>query len=288
MIKVKHFFDEETNTLTYIVSDPKTKDAVIIDPVLNYDRLSSITSTDSTDAVIACINQNQLKVHFILETHAHADHLSGSQELKKAFPEAKLGIGTNITMVQKTFKDIFSLPHDFPIDGSQFDRLFSDNEKVTAGSLSFKIINTPGHTPACISYYFDGAVFTGDAIFMPDFGTGRCDFPGGDAKSLYMSITEGLYTLPDETHVFVCHDYMPNNRELKFQTTIGEEKKNNIQLPEDRSEADYVEFRTTRDLKLKMPALIFQSIQVNINAGKLPQPDSNNTAYLKIPVNLNI
>jgi len=286
MLKVDHFFDPDTFTLTYVVQDPDTRDAVIIDPVLDYDQLASATSTESVDTVIEFANANNLKVHYILETHAHADHLSGSQALKTAFPDARLAIGKNITIVQELFKGVFGLSDDFPADGSQFDELFADNEAVTAGSLQFKVLYTPGHTPACASYYFEDTVFTGDAMFMPDYGTGRCDFPRGSAKDLYRSITERLYTLPDTTRLFTGHDYQPDGRELRCESTIGEEKKDNIQLPAGRSEADYIEFRTTRDSKLKLPRLIFQSVQVNIDAGRLPAPGPGGISYLKIPLNM--
>lgn len=286
MLKVDHFFDPDTFTLTYVVQDPDTRDAVIIDPVLDYDQLASATSTESVDTVIEFANTNRLKVHYILETHAHADHLSGSQALKAAFPDARLAIGKNITIVQELFKGVFGLSDDFPTDGSQFDKLFADNEEVTAGSLQFKVLYTPGHTPACASYYFEDTVFTGDAMFMPDYGTGRCDFPRGSAEDLYRSITERLYTLPDTTRLFTGHDYQPDGRELRCESTIGEEKKDNIQLPAGRSEADYIEFRTTRDSKLKLPRLIFQSVQVNIDAGRLPAPGPGGITHLKIPLNM--
>jgi len=286
MIDVKHFFDTDTFTLSYIVSDPDTKDAVIIDPVLDYNQLASATSTDSVNRLIEYVKANDLNIHFILETHAHADHLSGSQELRKAFPDAKLAIGRNITMVQEIFKGVFDLPQDFPTDGSQFDALFDDHENVQAGSLKFKVLFTPGHTPACASYYFEGAVFVGDAMFMPDYGVGRCDFPGGSAGDLYHSVTERLYKLPDSTRVFTAHDYQPNGRELQYESTIEAQKKNNIQLPADRGEADFIEFRKESDKTLTLPRLIFQSVQVNITGGHLPKPGSNNVSYLKIPLNL--
>ncbi len=285
MLKIKHFFDPISFTLTYVVQDPDTRDAVIIDPVLDYDQWASTTSTESMNKVIEYVKANELNIHFILETHAHADHLSGSQALKIAFPRARIAIGKNITIVQDLFKGVFDLPEDFPTDGSQFDELFVDNEEIQAGSLNFKVLYTPGHTPACTSYCFEDTVFAGDTLFMPDYGTGRCDFPAGSAKDLYHSVTERLYTLPDTTRLFTGHDYQPNGRELQYESTIGEEKKNNIQLPAGRSESEYVEFRTARDSKLKLPKLIFQSVQVNIDAGRLPAPGTNNISYLKIPLN---
>jgi glyoxylase-like metal-dependent hydrolase (beta-lactamase superfamily II) len=286
MVEVKAFFDEPTYTLTYVVYDAKTSDAVIIDPVLDYDPLDSVTSIESVEKLLKFVKEKELKVHYILETHAHADHLSSSQELKKLLPGAKLAIGEKITDVQKMFKGILELPEDFNTDGEQFDQLFKDKDVVTAGSLEFKVLHTPGHTPACVSYLFDGAVFTGDALFMPDYGTGRCDFPGGDAKDLYRSVQGRLYTLPENTKVYVGHDYLPGGRQMEYESTIDAEKSSNVQLPVDRSEEDFVEFRRSRDATLKMPRLIFQSVQVNLDGGKLPAAGKSGTRFFKMPVNL--
>ncbi len=284
-MEIKSFFDPATFTLTYIVFDSATKDAVIIDPVLDYDQASIKTSTASIETVYHFIKVNGLNVHFILETHAHADHLSGAHELVTThFPKAKIAIGERITIVQETFKALFNFPASFRTDGSQFHRLFKDNELVKAGSLAFKVIFTPGHTPACASYLFQDAVFTGDALFMPDYGTGRCDFPKGDSHALYHSVAERLYKLPDATRVFVGHDYQPNGRPLAYETTIGASKKENIQLKGTTSEAEFVAFRNKRDATLPAPRLLFPSVQVNIAAGEFPEPESNGRIYLKLPV----
>jgi len=285
-MQVESFFDDRTSTLTYLVFDPSTKDAVVIDPVLDYNSSASEIFTDSIDRVISFIEHHNLKLHLILETHAHADHLSGAQILKARYPQTQIGVSRMISLVQETFKEVFDLPTDFPTDGSQFDRLLDDKEIINTGSLSFEVIFTPGHTPACTTFKFGNSIFTGDAMFMPDFGTGRCDFPAGSAGDLYDSITRRLYSLPDETKVYVGHDYQPGGRALAFQTTIREQKDHNIQLPEGRTREDFVEFRTARDKKLDTPRLLFQSVQVNVDAGSLPKPAENEVRYLKIPVNI--
>lgn len=280
---IKTFFDKNTFTLTYVVYDEYSKDAVIIDPVLDYDPAASKVSDDSINKVYDYVNNLQLNVHYILETHAHADHLTGAAELKKRLPNTKIGIGKNITKVQDVFSSVFNLK-DFNINGSQFDILLNEEEPLNAGTIVIKTIFTPGHTPACSSYLIDDMVFTGDALFMPDFGTGRCDFPAGSAKDLYHSVHEKLYKLPNQTKVFTGHDYQPNGRDLKFESTIGENKKSNIQLKEHTKEEDFIEFRTKRDAKLSAPRLLLPSIQVNINAGHLPSKEDNETRYLKIPI----
>lgn len=284
-MNIEAFYDDATSTLTYVVFDPESRDAVVIDPVLDYDPASSEVSHVSVDRVSVFLRKRELELRLILETHAHADHLSGSQVLKRRFPAAQTGIGAKITVVQAIFKDVFDLPAEFPTDGRQFDRLLHDGEIVEAGSLRFEVIATPGHTPGCVSYRFEDALFTGDAMFMPDMGTGRCDFPAGSAEDLYDSITQRIYTLPDETRIFVGHDYQPGGRELAYQTTVAEQKANNKQLPGDRARAEFVEFRTQRDAGLNAPKLLFQSVQVNVDAGALPDPASNQTRYLKIPIN---
>lgn len=284
-MEIKTFFDDVTYTLTYVVYDATTKDAVIIDPVLDFDPAAVKTDDKSIEKLVAFVREHSLKVHFVLETHAHADHLSGAHDLvTDYFPNAKIGIGERITVVQKTFKNVFNFPASFKTDGSQFGRLFADNEVIEAGSLAFKVLFTPGHTPACVSYLFDDVVFTGDALFMPDYGTGRCDFPAGDAKALFHSVAERLYPLPDKTRVFVGHDYQPGGRSLAFETTIGESKKKNIQIRAETSEKEFVAFRENRDATLAAPRLLFPSVQVNIAAGEFPPAEANGKSYLKLPV----
>lgn len=282
-MKVEAFFDKATYTLTYVVYDPNTKDSIIIDPVLDYNPGSSKISTESVEKVASFIKENDLKPHLIMETHAHADHLSGAPELKTKFPNSKTAIGEKITLVQSTFSKAFNFK-GFKSDGSQFDMLLKDGATVEAGSIKIKVMATPGHTPACTSFLIEDMVFTGDSLFMPDFGTGRCDFPAGDAGVMYDSIMNRLYKLPDSTRVFTGHDYQPGGRELKFQSTIGEEKEKNIHLKKDTTRDAYVEFRTTRDRTLQAPNLLLQSIQVNINAGHLPPKEDNGVSYLKIPI----
>lgn len=283
MIQIKEFFDKATWTLTYVVWDELTRDAIVIDPVMDYDPAASKTSEDSVKPVIAFLRGKELKLHYVLETHAHADHLSGSQILKREFPAVRVAIGEKITKVQEVFKPVFDLPESFKTDGSQFDRLLKDGEELKAGSIAVKTIFTPGHTPACASYLIDGNLFVGDALFMPDLGTGRCDFPAGSATDLYRSIHDRLYRLPDETKVYAGHDY-PNGRELKFVTTLTEEKKGNIQLKAETTMDDFVRFRTERDRQLTAPRLLLPSVQVNIDAGRLPEPAKNGRRYLKMPV----
>lgn len=283
MYKVKHFFDEQTYTLTYVVYDTITMDAIIIDPVLNYDQASSTISEHSIDIVCDFIEKEGLKLHAVLETHAHADHLTGAVEIKKRYPHIKIAVGKDITKVQSTFKDVFNL-RDLNEEGIQFDLLLSEDEDSHFGSIKVKTISTPGHTPACSSYYIGSFLFTGDALFMPDYGTGRCDFPMGSAKDLYHSIHEKLYKLPDETEYFTCHDYQPNGRELRYKSTIGESKKSNIQLSDKTTEKEYIEFREKRDKTLSSPKLLLPSIQVNIDGGRLPDAEANGKSYLKIPI----
>ena len=284
MKQIKEFFDKNTWTVTYVVWDPKTNDAIIIDPVMDYDPASSKTSEDSAKSVIEFLRAKKLKPHFILETHAHADHLSGSQIIKREFPSAMIAIGEKITKVQEVFKGVFGLAESFQTNGTQFDRLLKDGEEFLAGSIAVKTIFTPGHTPACASYYIDGNVFVGDALFMPDYGTGRCDFPAGSAVELYHSVHGRLYELPEDTKVYTGHDYMPNGRPLKFMATIAEEKKENIQLKANTSLEEFVRFRTERDRTLAAPKLLLPSVQVNIDAGHLPEPEANGKRYLRIPI----
>ncbi|MBK8692255.1 MAG: MBL fold metallo-hydrolase [Deltaproteobacteria bacterium] len=283
-MNIETFFDPATFTLTYVVFDPKSRDAVVIDPVLDYDVLSSSTSTTSISRVEEFLNREKLKLHYVLETHAHADHLSGSQYLKSRFG-AKVAIGARIVDVQKIFAGVFDLAN-VPTDGSQFDKLLSDGEKIEAGAMKIDVLATPGHTPACLSFQVGDAVFTGDALFIEDYGTGRCDFPSGSADALYTSVHERLYALPDATRVFVGHDYQPNGRALRFETTIGASKESNIQLRASTSRADFVKQRTSRDATLSAPRLLFQSVQVNIDAGRLPKAHANGKRYLTIPLDM--
>lgn len=284
MAQIKAFYDPRTYTLTYVVWDPGTKDAVVIDPVLDYDSGASKTWTESVDVVSAFLKDEGLQLRYVLETHAHADHLSASQLLRKRF-DAKVAIGEPIKVVQKTFKPIFDLGADFATDGSQFDLLLKDGQTLTAGALRIEAIATPGHTPACLSFKVDDAVFTGDALFTEDYGTGRCDFPAGSASDLYDSVQK-LYALPDETRVFVGHDYQPGGREVRWETTIGKSKAQNPQLRASTSKEEFVKMREARDATLAAPRLLLQSVQVNINAGRLPKPRANGMRYLNIPLNL--
>lgn len=284
MVKVQHFFDPLTFTLTYIVYDPTTYDAVIIDPVLDFEYASGKISQHQLNIVIKFIQENKLHLHAVLETHAHADHISSSQYIKEKILDAKICIGHKITEVQKVFKTVFNLKN-LLTDGSQFDQLLLEQKVYHFGSLQMTALATPGHTPACMSYLFNQKIlFVGDALFMPDYGTGRCDFPGGSAKKLYDSIHEVIYKLPDETIIYTGHDYLPNGRNLQYQTTVGQSKQNNIQLNALTSEAKFIQLRESRDRTLDAPKLLLPSIQVNIAAGKLPQPEDNGTIYLKLPV----
>jgi glyoxylase-like metal-dependent hydrolase (beta-lactamase superfamily II) len=229
-MRIEAFYDKSTGTMTYLVYDAASKDAIVIDPVLDYEPQSSSTATVAVDRVLASVRDKQLDVKMIAETHAHADHLSGAQFLKQEYPNTAVAIGTGITRSQETFKKIFDLPRNFPTDGSQFDRLLRDGETVQVGTLSFEVIATPGHTPGCSSYRFGKHVLTGDALFMPDYGTGRCDFPGGSAADQFDSVTQRLYTLPDDTITYVGHDYMPGGRDLRYSATIAEQKATNVHV----------------------------------------------------------
>lgn len=283
---IKTFYDPATFTLTYVVYDEDSRDAVVIDPVLDYNPIGSIVSDASFQQVVDFVAENDLTLHYVLETHAHADHLSSSQLFRDEYPGIKVAISERITGVQTVFKTVYNLDDAFVTDGNQFDTLIADFDVLEAGTLRIKALPTPGHTPACLSFLIGDAVFTGDALFMPDYGTGRCDFPAGDARTLYRCVTDNLYSLPDETRVFVGHDYQPGGRDVAWESTIGEEKASNIQLKADTTEDDFVTFREQRDSGLAAPKLIYQSILVNIDAGHLPKMESNNKRYLKIPLNL--
>ena len=282
---VRTFFDEPTFTASHVVSDPATKAAAIVDSVLDFDSASGRTSTKSADEIIAYVKAEGLKVEWIFETHVHADHLSGAPYLKKQLG-GKIAIGSNIKTVQKTFGAIFNVEAEFRRDGSQFDALFDDGARFRLGAIDARVIHTPGHTPACITYVIGDAGFVGDTLFMPDYGTARCDFPGGDAATLYRSIQK-IFALPDETRLFMCHDYKAPGREAyAWETTVRDERDWNVHVGRGVSEADFVKMRTARDKTLAMPRLILPSVQINMRAGELPPPDSNGVRYLKLPLNM--
>ncbi len=281
--QVEGFFDPATWTVTYVVYEKEGGPCAIIDSVLDYDPKSGRTSTTSADKVIAFVQQKQLKVEWILETHAHADHITAAPYLKHKLG-GRTAIGDHITTVQKVFKGIFNLENGFATDGAQFDHLLKDGEVFSFGGLSGHTIYVPGHTPACVAYQIGDAVFVGDTMFMPDVGTARCDFPGGDAKTLYKSVKK-ILSLPDDTRLFMCHDYPPNDRPVAFETTVREQRQQNIRSNDSISEAQFVEMRTKRDATLEMPVLILPSVQVNIRAGEMPPKDENGISYLRIPVN---
>jgi glyoxylase-like metal-dependent hydrolase (beta-lactamase superfamily II) len=282
-MNVENFFDARTWTLSYVAWDPTTRDAVIIDPVLDYIPNRNAIKEDSVQALLAFVQRHDLKVHFIIDTHAHADHMSGAQPLLQALPGARLVIGEKIREVQAVFAGAFEL--DIAVDGSQFDVLAADGDVLHAGGLVLRAIHTPGHTPACVTWDINGVLFSGDTLFIPDFGTGRCDFPKGDAGELYDSI-QRLYQYPDDTEVYVGHDYQPGGRELRCKTTIGECKATSLHLTSSTSREDFVRFRTARDRTLDLPNLLFQSIQVNVDAGRLPAASAKGRSFLKVPLNL--
>lgn len=284
-MKIETRFDPATYTLTYVVYDEETRDAFVIDPVLDYDVLASQTSVTSAEELCGWIREHGLRVHYVLETHAHADHLTAAQYLRAQLG-AKVVIGEHIPQIQQTFKALLGMPGDFQTDGGQFDVLAADEQRLQAGSLEIRVLHTPGHTPACVSYLVGDALFTGDALFMPDYGTGRCDFPAGSADDLYTSVHDKLYALPDATRVFVGHDYQPGGRPLRYETTIGASKRHNPQLQAETTREDFVRFRNERDATLSPPRLIFQSVQINIDAGRLPTPDGEGRRYLRVPLNL--
>jgi glyoxylase-like metal-dependent hydrolase (beta-lactamase superfamily II) len=284
-MEIETFYDPATSTLTYLVWARATRDAVVIDPVMDFDPASGAISQGSFERLAERVRRLELTVHYSLETHAHADHLSAAQLVKKAFG-AKVAIGERIREVQAVFAPVFGLPAAFPADGSQFDRLLADGEMVKAGALEVKVIATPGHTPACVSYVIGDAVFTGDALFVEDSGTGRCDFPRGSAEALYRSVHDRLYALPPETRVFVGHDYQPGGRALVYETTIGGERERNSQLRAETSAEDYAAMRNARDKTLAAPRLLLPSVQVNIDAGRLPPADEMGRRFLRIPLKL--
>ena len=281
--QVHGIFDPATWTVTYVVHSGPGSACAIIDSVLDYDPKSGRTRHTSAEKVIDYVQANQLAVMWILETHAHADHMTAAPYLKSTLGGIT-AIGDHITSVQKVFKGIFNLEPEFKLDGSQFDHLFLPDEQFQIGELSAKALYVPGHTPACMAYKIGDAVFVGDTLFMPDVGTARCDFPGGDASTLYAS-TRTLLNLPPETRLFMCHDYPPDGREVKFETTVAEQRAKNIHVHDGITEAQFIEMRTKRDATLEMPVLILPAVQINIRAGEFPPKESNGVSYVKIPLN---
>lgn len=279
---VSAFFDEATFTVTYVVSDPATGRAAVVDPVLNFDPASGRTSTSSADEVVAFVEDNKLRVDWILETHVHADHLSGAPYISESLG-GKAAIGKDVTAVQETFKGVFNLK-DLATDGSQFEHLFADAETFSVGDIEAHVIATPGHTPACVTYVIGDAAFVGDTLFMPDFGSARTDFPGGSALQLYESIQK-ILALPDDTRLFMCHDYKAPGRDVyAWETSVAEQRANNIHINDKVSRDEFVAMREGRDSQLGMPKLILPSLQVNLRAGQLPEPEDNNIRYLKLPL----
>ncbi|MCG6202284.1 MBL fold metallo-hydrolase [Psychromonas antarctica] len=282
--QIINFFDQDTNTFSYIVIDPTGNHCAVIDSVLNYDAPSGRSSYSAADQIVDYVNNNKLQVEWLLETHVHADHLSAAPYLQQKLG-GKIAIGEHITLVQETFSKVFNTGSDFCCDGNQFDHLFADNDTFTIGNLKAIALHTPGHTPACMSYQIGNCIFVGDTLFMPDYGTARCDFPGGNAAQLYRSIQK-LYALPDQTRVFMCHDYKaPGRDNFMFETTIGEERAHNIHLNHNVSESAFINLRQSKDATLSMPKLILPSVQVNMRAGHFPEAEENGIQYLKIPLN---
>lgn len=281
--RVVSFFDPDTYTGTHVVIDEGSQHCAIVDCVLDYDPKSGMTATASADALIAWVRGEGLTVDWILETHVHADHLSAAPYLQEALG-GKTAIGSAVTVVQGVFKGLFNVEASFPADGSQFDVLFDDGAEFSIGELSCRVLHTPGHTPACVTYAVGDALFVGDTLFAPDYGTARCDFPGGDAQVLFQSVKK-LLAFPPETRIFLCHDYLPGGRELQLETSVAAERESNIHVHEGVDEASFVTMRTERDATLSMPVLILPSVQVNMRAGVLPPAEDNGMRYLKIPLN---
>lgn len=282
--KIQGYFDNNTHTITYVVTDPNSRNCVVIDPVLNYRANAVRTSSTSADEVVDYIKDRKLELSLILETHVHADHISAAPYLKKELG-GKIAIGAHIPKVQKAFRGVFNAEEAFETDGSQFDLLIQDGEKIDIGAMTLMALHTPGHTPACMTYIIEDAAFVGDTLFMPDYGTARCDFPGGNARDLYRSIQK-LYALPASTRVFLCHDYLPKGREAyQWETTIEEQKKSNIHISQSVTEDEFVAMRDARDATLDVPDLILPSVQLNMRAGYFPPPEDNGIRYLKLPLN---
>lgn len=281
--EVHAFLHAPTSTLSYVVWDPQSRDAAIIDPVLDYEAESGSTDTESADRIIAFVKSNGLKIQWILETHAHADHVTAAPHMRHELG-GRTAIGQDIQLVQRHFRGVYNLPDEPAGAMPDFDHLFTDGESFSIGGVAARVLATPGHTPDHVAYLIGDALFVGDTIFMPDGGTARCDFPGGDSATLYRSI-QRLFSLPDETRMFVLHDYQPGGRELRYETTVGDQKRDNIHVGAGQSQDDFVQMRDRRDCTLGLPRLIIPAVQVNIRGGRLPQPESNGTAYLKIPLN---
>lgn len=281
--EVRAFYHEPTSTFSYVAWDPASRQAAILDPVLDYDSAAGRTDTASAVALLAIVAREALTVSWILETHAHADHVSAAAFLHQC-TGAPVGTGTGIREVQKTFRDIFHLGADFPTDGRQFDQLFADGDRLPLGELDVEVMATPGHTSDSVTYRIGDAAFIGDTLFSPDYGTARCDFPGGDEASLFRSVRR-LYTLPPSTRLFLCHDYPPPGREPRCEWSVAEQVAGNIHINADTLEDEFVAMRQERDKTLGMPALIIPSVQINIRAGRLPEPEANGTRYLRVPLN---
>ena len=279
---IQHFYDEQTGSLSYVISDPDSKSAAIIDPVLGFSAVSGRTDESGARKIIEYIQAEGLSLEWILETHAHADHLTAAQFLKSELG-GQVGIGQGIRTVQEHFAKVFNMQAPFRVDGHQFDRLFSDGDSFQIGNLDCRVLATPGHTDDSVTYLVEDAAFVGDSLFMCDFGTARCDFPGGDAGLLYDSIQK-LFSLADETRLFMCHDYPPEGRDLRFECTVAEQKRNSIHVGDGVSKREFIDMREKRDATLDLPELILPAVQVNIRAGHLPDPEDNQIAYIKIPV----
>ena len=282
---IKHFFDAPTFTFTYVVHDSETKLGVVIDPVLNYEPAAGKCTTESVKHLVSYLESENISIEYLLETHIHADHLSGTSALKNAIG-GKVGIGSQVVQIQETFADVFNVESSFAADGSEFDVLFEDDESFTVGKLQFKVWHTPGHTPACVSYLVEDSIFVGDTLFMPDYGTARTDFPAGSAQNLYHSI-QRILSLPDQTRIFLCHDYgTESRREVCEQTTVEEEKLHNIHIGHLTSEAQFIKMREARDAKLSTPALLYPSVQFNMRSANFPPAEKNGVEYFKIPLTL--
>ena len=283
-MKIQEFFDPRTSSLTYVTYDEAERLGVVIDSVLDFDPASGRTWTESADRVSRFLDEEHISVPYVLDTHAHADHFSAMPYFKERFG-AKSVIGADIVKVQRAFRDVFNLGDDFPCDGRQFDLLLKDGDTLAIGPLEVEALHTPGHTPACMSYRIQDALFVGDLLFQPDYGTARCDFPGGSAEELYAS-TQRLYSgLPDKTRTFTCHDYQPGGREVAFESSLAQQRASNVQLSATTAKEDFIRFREQRDATLSMPRLMLAAVQINIRAGQFPEPEENGLSFLKLPLN---